>query len=56
MIADEKQRKEFEALVRPVIKFLCDNYHPHVEVVITPTRAELLEGVCSIVTTDYIKD
>jgi len=35
---------EFEDVVRPVIKYLCENHHPHVTVIISPTNAELLEG------------
>ena len=53
---NEKQRKEFEEVTRPVIKFLNDNCHPHVTVIISPTHAELTEGVCSFPTEDYIKD
>jgi hypothetical protein len=36
--------KDFESVVRPVIKYLCENHHPHVKVIITPTNAELMEG------------
>ena len=36
---------EFEKLAMPMIKYLCENYHPHVTVIITPTNAELLEGL-----------
>ena len=39
--------EEFEALARPMIKWLNDNWHPHVTVIITPTSAELLSGECS---------
>lgn len=28
----------------PLIKHLCENYHPHVTAIITPTSVELLEG------------
>ena len=48
---------EFEALTRPLIKWLNDHYHPHPTIVITPTTAELLEGVCSTgEITDYLRD
>lgn len=48
---------EFEDVTRPVIKYLCDNYHPHVTVVITPTSAELLEGKMSTgQILDYVQD
>ena len=39
--------KEFEQLARPMMQYLCENYHPHVTVLITPTNAELLEGKMS---------
>lgn len=53
MIMTSKQREEFESLSRPLIKFLNDNCHPHVLVIVTPTKAELTESVCS---TGEIKD
>ena len=57
MILNEQQRKEFEAVTRPVIQWLNENCHPHVSVVVEPARAELLEGgVCAYPTNDYIKD
>uniref|UniRef100_A0A6H2A5C1 Uncharacterized protein n=1 Tax=viral metagenome TaxID=1070528 RepID=A0A6H2A5C1_9ZZZZ len=57
MILTENQRKEFEEKVRPVLRFLNDNCHPHVQVIITPTMAELTEGVCSTgQILDYVKD
>lgn len=52
----EEQRKEFEKVTRPVIAFLNDNCYPHTHIVIDTSRAELSEGVCAFVTTDYIKD
>jgi hypothetical protein len=56
MIITEKQRKEFEELARPR-RFLNDNCHPHVQVIITPTSAELTEGVYSTgEIMDYVKD
>jgi len=49
--------KEFEQLARPMIQYLCENYHPHVTVVITPTNAELLEGQMSTgQIMDYVRD
>ena len=56
MTFTEEQRKEFEEAARPLIKFLNDNCHPHVTVVVDCTTAELSEGVCSFRTEDYLKD
>jgi hypothetical protein len=48
---------EFEAIARPLIKFLCDNHNPHASAIITPTSAEIVEGVMSIGNvTEYIRD
>lgn len=48
---------EFEKVARPLIKWLNENYHPHVTAIITPTSAELLEGIIGLPSiTDYIKD
>ena len=52
-----EQLAEFEALARPLIKFLCENFHPHVTVIVTPTNAEFLEGSGSTGTiTDDLRD
>lgn len=53
----EDGRKEFEELARPLMKWLCEHCHPHVTVIITPTTAELLEGVGSLgEILDYVQD
>lgn len=60
IIAEEndlvKGYAEFEALSRPLIKWLNDNYHPHVTVIVTPVNAELMEGQMNFPTHDYIRD
>ena len=53
---NEEKREEFKELSRPLIKWLNDNYHPHVKIIIDPTSAELVEGLMSFCTVDYIKD
>lgn len=53
----EEQQKSFEAAARPLIKWLCENVHPHHSVIVTPTNAELLEGSCSTgEVLDYLRD
>jgi len=49
-------REEFEALCKPVMKFLCDNYHPHVHVIIDPDSAELSSGEMAFRTEEFIRD
>ncbi len=56
MILNTAQRKEFEQVSRLLIKFLNNNCHPHVTVVVNTTRAELSEGICTFVTDAYLKD
>ena len=43
----EQKAKEFKDLAIPLIKYLRDNYHPHVTIIITNSNAELLEGQIS---------
>jgi len=53
----DKKRAEFIEAARPLMKFLCENYHPHVSVIVTPVDAELLEGVlCTGEIMDYVRD
>lgn len=50
-------KNEFEFLSRLMIRFLCENHHPHTTIIISPTNAELLEGSRSTgEIQDYIKD
>jgi hypothetical protein len=53
----DEQLKSFEEVTSPVIKWLCENAHPHHTVIITPTCAELLEGQLGTgQILDYVKD
>jgi len=57
LTAQEVKSESLDTIARVLIKYLCDNYHPHVEITITPTGYELKEGLVSggqIL--DYIKD
>lgn len=40
----EEMLKEFNEVVKPVIKWLNEKWHPHVKVIIEPMNAELLVG------------
>ena len=53
---EQSKREEFKELVDPVIKWINENYHPHVTIVITPNTAELLEGTIGYTTAEHIKD
>jgi len=52
----EQQRIDFESAAKPLIKWLCDNMHPHATVIVTPTSAELLEGLAVMRTDEFVKD
>lgn len=53
----QKNREGFEEAARPLIKWLCENWHPHVTAIVTPTSCELLESKCANPNIDdYILD
>jgi len=52
----EDKKPSFDDVVRPVIKWLAENAHPHHSVVITSTTAELLEGQKVVNTDEYLID
>ena len=56
MILTKEQREEFENAARIMMKYLGENHHPHVTVIIDYGRAEILEGSASVVTDDYVPD
>lgn len=41
---------------KPLMKYLCENHHPHVTVIIDGTRAQLVEGLKTAKCEDYIRD
>ncbi len=45
---------EFEALARPLIKYLNDNHDPHTSIIITTTDAEVVQGLMAFPCHDYI--
>lgn len=52
-----KINADFEKAAAPLIKYLCENHHPHVTIIVTPTGAELLEGKISTgEITEHLKD
>lgn len=55
VITDEK-KKEFQEAAKPLIKWLCENGHPHMTIIVEPTGAELVEGVCSFPTEEFLLD
>lgn len=53
---DQKLYSEFCKKTDELIKFLNDNFHPHVQIIIGTDRAELVEGLCGYNTGKHIKD
>lgn len=56
MILTEEQRKELLEVSKPLMKFLAENFHPHVKVIVDSTDAEFLEGSVRVQTLEFIKD
>ena len=56
MILTTEQRAAFAAASEPLMKWLSETCHPHTTVLLTSTRAELVEGVMGHVTDKFIKD
>ena len=51
----ERQRALLEA-AKPLIKHLAQNYHPHHKAIVTGVGIELMEGVVSDATTEFLED
>lgn len=52
-----RELEELKKAAAPLIKWLCENHHPHVTAIVTPTSVEVLEGVVSARNiNDYIVD
>ena len=46
----------FEEAVKPLMKWLCENTHPHTTAIVTGNLAELVEGIESVKTNEFIID
>lgn len=53
---NEEQIKAFESAAKPLMKYLAENHNPHTSIILTSTECEIVEGIKSIVTTEFIKD
>lgn len=47
-MADKEKMKEFEELVKPLNKWLQDNYTPHHQIIIRNDGAEIVQGVLGV--------
>lgn len=51
------KEESFKQAAMPLIKWLCENVHPHHSVIVTATNAELLVGEISTgAVTEYLVD
>ena len=46
----------FEEAVKPLMKWLCENKHPHTTAIVTGNVAELVEGVEVVKTDEFLVD
>ena len=53
----KEQKAALLKAAEPLLKYLCENHHPHVAAIVTPTNIELFEGIlCTPDVYDYVKD
>ena len=53
----EQRTNDLKAAADSLIKYLNENYHPHVTAIVTPTSVELLEGIATVPNIlDHVKD
>lgn len=56
MILTKPQIDEIEKLSEPLVKFMCDNFHPHTQIIIEVDGVHIYEGLAGIPVTKFIKD
>jgi hypothetical protein len=56
MILTKEQIETLKEASKPLMKFLAENFHPHVKVIVDSTDAEFLEASARIINDEFIKD
>ena len=56
IIKSKPKQETFEEAVKPLMKWLCENTHPHTKAIVTGNLAELVEGVENVHTNEFIVD
>jgi hypothetical protein len=51
-----ENKQTFEEAVKPLMKWMCENYHPHTTAIVTGNTAELVEGMVYVKTDEFIVD
>lgn len=52
----EEQRTELHEAAKPLLKFINENCHPHVKVILTPITVEILSGDAFIEDPSFTRD
>jgi len=47
---------EFRNIAETMIRYINENHHPHTTVIVTTDKAEIVEGVKTIITDKFIPD
>ena len=53
---EEKIKRGFEEACKPLMKYLSENWHPHVKCLVTGNDAELLSGEIVYQNNEFIVD
>ena len=48
VLGNNKIDSNLSESAKPLIKYMCENFHPHVTAIVTPTSVEVLEGKESV--------
>jgi hypothetical protein len=52
----KKDKNALLEAAKPLMKYLCENYHPHVTVIVNGTSAQLVEELKLVTYNNYIQD
>jgi hypothetical protein len=53
MKTQEQKHAEFQQVIKLVMEWLNDNFHPHTKIIIDCNNAELLEGIMIVNNVDH---
>lgn len=53
---EPSKHETFEEVVKPLMKWLCENTHPHTTIIVRSNSAELVEGIKVIETNEFLID
>lgn len=47
---------ELREAAKPLLKWMNENSHPHIKAIVEPNGLELVEGLTSVHTEEFVKD